>query len=149
MTETKPQEKNAEIKRMGKYILCMASAGVIETISYLLLFNVLKMQEWVAYLISVILSVIWNFTVNRKFTFRSANNVAVAMAKTALYNLIFIPLSTWWTAALCSASFWGGLANTAWPGDIVYVFTLLMNLLTEWPYDRYIVFGGSIDTAAK
>jgi len=90
--------------------------------------------------------VVWNFTVNRKFTFHSANNVPVAMAKTAGYNLVFIPLSTWWTNALVKAPIWGALAATSWPGDIVYVFTLLMNLLTEWPFDRYVVFGGSIDS---
>jgi putative flippase GtrA len=147
MTDTVKKDKKTELKRMGKYILCMISAGLVETVSYVLLFNVLHLQEWLAYLIAVILSVVWNFTINRKFTFHSANNVPIAMAKTAGYNLVFIPLSTWWTAALVDAPIWGGLTGTAWPGDIVFVFTMLMNLLTEWPFDRYIVFGKSIDTA--
>ena len=93
-------------------------------------------------MISLILSVVWNFTLNRKFTFKSAANVPIAMAKVALFYLIFTPLSTWWTAVLTEASY-----GIMWNEYVVVLLTMVVNFITEYIYDRFFVFGKSIDTA--
>ena len=95
MTETKK-----EFLRTVKFVLFSISAGVIQVLSFTLMEELLHWTHWVSYLISLVLSVLWNFTLNRKFTFRSANNVPLAMAQVALFYAVFTPLSTWWTAAL-------------------------------------------------
>ena len=88
------------------------------------------------------LSVLWNFTLNRKFTFRSATNVPIAMLKVAGYYAVFTPLSTWWTAWLTGA-------NVRWNEYLVLVLTMIINFVTEYLFDRFFVFGNSIDTNVK
>lgn len=150
-------KKNSELIRTLKYACFAASAGVIQIVSTWILNNtVLKGEEkyYACYLIGLILSVIWNFTLNRKYTFKSANNVPIAMAKVAVYYLIFTPLSTWWTDALVTASFWSDgiksimLGGTALPSLLVQVGTMLINFITEFLYQRFFVFGKSLNTNA-
>ena len=81
--------------RAVKFTLFSISAGIIQVASFTLLNEVLRWNYWVCYLISLVLSVLWNFTMNRKVTFRSANNVPIAMLKVACFYLVFTPLSTW------------------------------------------------------
>ena len=92
--------KKQSVWQFIKFALFSASAGIIETVSMVLLYETAKLEYWVAYPISLSLSVIWNFTFNRRYTFKSAANVPVAMAKVFGFYLVFTPLSTWWTAAL-------------------------------------------------
>lgn len=143
-------KKSSELLRTVKYACFAASAGVIQLVSTAVLEKV-GLEHWISYLIGLVLSVIWNFTLNRKYTFQSANNVPVAMAKVAVYYLIFTPLSTWWTKALDAASFWGALTTVEILGMkgnelIVQVGTMLVNFVTEFLYQRFFVFGKSIDT---
>lgn len=133
-----------ELLRSLKFILFSASAGIIQVVSFTLLNELLSISYWVSYLISLVLSVLWNFTLNRKYTFRSAGNVPVAMAKVAVFYLIFTPLSTWWTAALTEPSY-----GIMWNEYVVLVGTMLVNFVTEFLYDRFVVFGSSIDTAVS
>ena len=137
MTETKK-----ELIRSIKFVLFSISAGVIQVASFALFEELLHWTHWVSYLLSLILSVLWNFTLNRKFTFHSANNVPVAMMLVALFYLVFTPLSTWWTAALTGPKF-------GWNEYLVLAITMLTNFATEYLYDRFVVFGKSIDTAQK
>lgn len=135
-------EKKKEIIRTIKFTLFSISAGLIQTVSFTLLNELLHLEYWISYLIALILSVVWNFTLNRKFTFCSANNVPVAMLKVACYYAVFTPLSTWWTAVLTSAGF-------GWNEYLVLAITMLSNFVTEYLFDRFVVFGKSIDTAKK
>ena len=131
-----------ELLRTVKFTLFSVSAGAIQILSYTLLFELLHQKAWVSYLISLVLSVLWNFTLNRKFTFHSAANVPVAMLKTAGYYLVFTPLSTWWTAALTAPE----IGINAY---LVEVLTMICNFVTEYLFQRFFVFGKSIDTAKK
>ena len=137
MTNTKK-----ELIRTVKFVLFSVSAGIIQVLSFTLMEELLHLPHWVSYLVSLILSVLWNFTLNRKYTFRSANNIPVAMMKVAVFYLIFTPLSTWWTAVLTGESV--GLNEY-----LVLIGSMLVNFVTEYLYDRYIVFGKSIDTAVN
>lgn len=135
-------EKKKEIIRTIKFTLFSISAGLIQTVSFTLLNELLHLEYWISYLIALILSVVWNFTLNRKFTFCSANNVPVAMLKVACYYAVFTPLSTWWTAVLTGVGF-------GWNEYLVLAITMLSNFVTEYLFDRFVVFGKSIDTAKK
>lgn len=127
--------------RSLKFLLFSISAGVIQIGSFALFEEVFHFYHWLSYLLSLILSVLWNFTLNRKFTFRSANNVPIAMAKVAVFYLIFTPLSTLWTYALTDRLLWNEY--------VVEVGTMLINFVSEFLYDRFVVFKDSIDTAVK
>ena len=136
------QDTKKEIIRTIKFILFSASAGVIQVLSFTVFEEVFHLIHWLSYLISLVLSVLWNFTLNRKFTFYSANNVPIAMMKVAVFYLVFTPLSTWWTAVLTSA-------KIGWNEYVVLIITMLINFVTEYLYDRFFVFGNSIDTAIR
>ncbi len=134
---------NKELLRTIKFTLFSISAGIIQVVSFTLLNELLHWNYWISYLISLVLSVLWNFTLNRKYTFHSAANVPVAMAKVALFYLVFTPLSTWWTAALTEPSY-----GIMWNEYLVLAITMVVNFVTEYLFDRFFVFGKSIDTAA-
>lgn len=130
-----------ELLRTIKFTLFSISAGLIEIVLYELLDNLTNWSYWPCYLIALVASVIWNFTLNKNYTFKSATNVPIAMTKVFIYYLIFTPLSTI-----------GGnyLAETLkWNGTIVTLLNMLINFVTEYLYDRFIVFGNSIDTKEK
>ena len=131
-----------EFFRSLKFLAFSASAGIIQVVSDALFNEVFHFIPWVSYLIALVLSVLWNFTLNRKFTFQSANNVPVAMLKVAAFYLVFTPLSTWWTALLTGEGF-------AWNEYLVLALTMIINFVTEYIYDRFVVFGDSIDTAKE
>lgn len=134
-------DKRKEFLRTVKFILFSISAGVIQAVSFTLFNELMHLKYWISYLIALVLSVLWNFTLNRKFTFQSANNIPIAMAKVAAYYIVFTPLSTWWTAVLTEKA---GVNEY-----IVLALTMLVNFVTEYLYQRFIVFGKSIDTAIK
>lgn len=133
-------DKKKELIRTIKFVLFSISAGVIQIGTFTIMEEVFHWEHWVAYLISLVLSVLWNFTLNRKFTFYSANNVPIAMLKVAAFYLVFTPVSTWWTAVLTSE-------QVGWNEYLVVALTMLVNFVTEYLYDRIVVFGKSIDTA--
>ena len=135
-------DKKKELLRTIKFVLFSISAGVIQVLSFTLMEELLHIEHWVAYLVSLILSVLWNFTLNRKFTFCSANNVPVAMLKVAGFYLVFTPLSTWWTAVLTGD-------QIGWNEYLVLAITMITNFATEYLFDRFVVFGNSIDSAKK
>ena len=114
-----------------KYLLFSASAGIIQAASFALLNETIHWDYWPSYLIALTLSVVYNFTVNRKFTFKSAKNVPLAMTQIFLYYLVFTPLSTWWGEALTQAG---------WNEYIVLFGTMVINLITEFSVYRFIVF---------
>ena len=131
-------DKKTEIWRAVKFALFSASAGIIEIVSFALLNELTNWSYWPCYLIALVLSVLWNFTLNRKFTFRSANNVPVAMLKVAAYYAVFTPLST---------LLGNYLAETlGWNEYLVTAINMILNFVTEFLYDTYVVFRGTIDT---
>ena len=131
-------EKKKEIIRVIKFLLFSISAGVIEIIAFALLNELTEWTYWPCYLIALILSVLWNFTLNRNFTFQSASNVPVAMIKVAIYYCIFTPTTTLLGHYLAE--------NLQWNEYGVTAINMALNLVTEYFYDRYFVFGKTIDT---
>ena len=139
----KRENKRSELLRTVKFVLFSISAGVIQVVSFALLNELLHLNYWVAYLISLTLSVLWNFTLNRKYTFKSAANVPIAMLKVAGFYLVFTPLSTWWTAWLTEPAY-----GIQWNEYLVLALTMIVNFVAEYLFDRFLVFGKSLDTAA-
>jgi len=131
-------DKKKELLRSVKFTLFSISAGVIQILSFTLLFELLHLEEWLCNLISLALSVLWNFTLNRKYTFQSAKNVPIAMLQTAAFYVVFAPLSSWWTDAL---------TGIGWNAYVVEILTMLTNFVLEFLFQRFVVFRKSLDTA--
>ena len=127
-----------EMLRVVKFTLFSISAGLIEMGTFALLNELLHLPYWVSYLLALVLSVLWNFTLNRKFTFQSAANVPVAMLKVAAYYAVFTPLSAWLEHRLTM--------DLGWNEYLVTAVNMLLNFATEFLYQRFFVFGKTIDT---
>jgi putative flippase GtrA len=123
--------------RFFKFTLFSASAGIIQIVSFTLLNEVARFSYWPAYLIALVLSVVYNFTVNRRFTFRSVTNYPKAMLKVLGYYLVFTPLSTWWGDQL---------TDIGWNDYLVLGGTMLINFITEFLFCRFVVYRTSIDS---
>ena len=116
-----------------KFTLFSASAGIIQVASFALLEIFIK-DYWIPYLVSLILSIVWNFTLNRRYTFKSATNVPVAMAKVFGFYLVFTPLST----------YLGNLAESAGVNDfIILAVTMIANFMFEFLFCKFVVLRGS------
>ena len=130
-----------ELIRSMKFTLFSISAGIIEISLFALLDHFTSWSYWPCYLIALIASVIWNFTLNREFTFKSANNIPIAMFKVTIYYLIFTPTSTIFGNYLAE--------NLMWNGILVTLINMVLNFVTEYLYDMFVVYRGSIDEKEK
>lgn len=121
-----------------KFVAFSMGAGIIQFVTFTILRECFKsLPYWACYLPSLILSVLYNFTVNRRYTFKSANNVPIAMLKVALFYLVFTPVSLW-------------LGEVAARHNVnqylIEILTMLCNLVTEFLYCRFVVYRNSINT---
>ncbi len=132
--------KHKELLRTIKFALFSISAGVIQMGSFALLNELAGLDYWVSYLVALVLSVVWNFTFNRKFTFKSTGNITRAMLLVAGYYCVFTPLSTWLEHLLAG--------NMAWNEYLVTALNMVLNLVTEFLFQRFVVYRNSIDTNA-
>ena len=126
-----------EVWRAIKFVLFSISAGLIEMGSFALLNELTTWRYWPCYLIALALSVVWNFTLNRRFTFRSTANVPVAMFKVLCYYAVFTPLSTWLGDYLAETLHWNEY--------LVTFINMFLNLVTEFLFQRYVVYGTKVD----
>lgn len=135
------RKPKGEFWRAVKFVLFSISAGVIQMTSFALLNELTGWSYWPCYLISLVLSVVWNFTLNRKFTFKSAANVPAAMAKVLAYYAVFTPLSTLLGNFLAE--------DLLWNEYLVTGINMVLNLGTEYLFQRYVVYGKNVDTNIK
>ena len=129
--------KNGELFKAVKFTLFSISAGVIEAASFSLLNELTGWSYWPCYLIALTLSVLWNFTLNRKYTFQSAANVPIAMMKVALFYAVFTPVSTWFGNYAVEVLGWNEYLVTA--------LNMAANFVLEYLYDRFFVFNDKKD----
>lgn len=119
-----------------KFTLFSLSAGIIQIGSFAVLEIFIK-DYWIPYLISLILSIVWNFTLNRRYTFKSAANVPVAMAKVFGFYLLFTPVSTWL----------GDLAEQNGGQDfVILIVTMVANFVLEYLFCKFVVYRGQENT---
>lgn len=119
-----------------KFTLFSISAGVIQIGSFAFL-ELFIDTYWIPYLTSLLLSIIWNFTLNRRYTFKSAANVPVAMTKVLLFYVVFTPVSTWL----------GNLAESKGVNDfVILVITMLSNFVLEFLFCKFFVYRGQENT---
>lgn len=138
-TEKKSVKK--EFIRFLKFLVFSCTAGVIQLGTFTLLNEVCHLTYWPSYLIALILSIVYNFTINRKFTFKSASNVPIAMLLVLAYYAVFTPLSVLWGDALTIKAHWNEY--------IVLAGTMVINFVTEFLYTRYVVFRKTVDTSKR
>ncbi len=129
---------NKELIRTIKFTLFSISAGIIQIGLFTLLNELARLDYWISYLTSLVASVLWNFTINRKVTFKSSNNIKKSMLLVFLFYLVFTPLST----------ILGNLAAQSGANPyIIEGITMLANFVLEYLYTRYVVYRNSCDTA--
>lgn len=126
--------------QIGKFVLFSISAGIIQVVVFTLLEEILHLPYWPSYLSALIASVLYNFTVNRRFTFKSANNIPKAMLQLGIYYALFTPLSTWWGDALVHQGF---------SDYLVLGGTMVVNLVTEYCVNRFIMYRTSMNTRGQ
>lgn len=127
-----------EIFRTIKFTLFSISAGLVEIGVFTLLNLIPNWSYWPKYLIALVASVLWNFTLNREFTFKATNNVPVAMLKVAIFYAVFTPVSTILGNYLAETLLWNEFIVTA--------LNMIANFILEYLWDTFVVFRGSIDT---
>ena len=130
-----------EYIRILKFVLFSASAGIIQFGSFALLNELTSWRYWPCYLISLLLSILWNFTFNRRFTFQSNANITRAMLLVLAFYAVFTPVTTWlgdWLAE-----------DMQWNEYLVTIINMLLNLTTEYLYQRYVVYRNQIDNRDK
>ena len=129
---------NKNLWQAVKFTLFSISAGIIQVLSFALLHDVLGLESyWMSHVPSLVLSVIWNFTFNRRYTFRSDAPLVRSMLLVALFYVVFTPTSAWWGTLLERAGV------HAW---LIEAINLLANFVLEFLYQRFIVYRGHIDT---
>ena len=123
-----------------KFLLISISAGIIQIGTFTLMNELFGWNYWLSYLISLLLSIIWNFTINRKYTFKAANNITIAMLLVLGFYAVFTPVST----------ILGNLAETNGVNEyIVLAVTMITNFILEFLFTRFVVYRNSCDTATK
>lgn len=137
----KGNNRMKEFWRVLKFVLFSASAGIVQIGSFTLLNELTEWQYYACYLPSLLLSILWNFTLNRKFTFKSTANVTGAMLKVLGYYCIFTPTTTLLGNFLAEDLLWNEYLVTA--------LNMLLNLSTEYLFQRYVVYRGKVDNAVK
>ena len=130
-------ENHKEVLRAIKFTLFSISAGILQIVLFTLLNELLHLDYWVSYITSLIASIIWNFTINRKVTFKSSNNIIKSMTLILLFYLVFTPLST----------ILGNLAENNNVNEyIILAVTMITNFLLEYLFTRFIIYKNSCDT---
>lgn len=125
----------ANLMQVLKFTLFSVSAGIIQIASFEIMYDLIHINYWISYLTSLVLSIIWNFTFNRKFTFKSSNNVPLSMILVFLYYLVFTPLSTFWGS-------W--MEKIGITGIAVTAFSMIVNFVTEFLYQKFVVFNPTL-----
>lgn len=129
-------ETTQSLWQVVKFTLFSASAGLIQ-VSVFAILEIFIKDYWIPYLISLVLSILWNFTLNRKYTFKSAANVPVAMAKVFGFYLVFTPVSTWL----------GNLAESKGVNDfLILAVTMISNFVLEFLFCKFVVYRGKENT---
>lgn len=129
--------KKETLWQMIKFTLFSISAGIIQIATFEIMYDLIHINYWVSYLVSLVLSVLWNFTFNRKYTFQAANNIPLSMLLVAIYYAVFTPLSTLWGHAL---------EKIGVPGFWVTAISMIINFVTEFLYQKFVVFRKSNKT---
>lgn len=127
-----------ELLRSLKFLLFSVSAGIIQLALFALLNELLQLDYWVSYLIALVASVLWNFTFNRRYTFKSDGNVGRAMLLVFVFYCVFTPLSTMLEHRLAGVLGWNEYLVTA--------INMILNFITEFLYQRFVVYRKSLDT---
>ena len=130
-----------ELIRTIKFTLFSISAGIIEIGLFTILDEFTNLDYWICYLTALVASVVWNFTLNREYTFKSTANIPLAMTKVLIFYAIFTPVSTILGSYL--------VKNLKWNDYLVTGINMLFNFVLEYLYDRFFVFKGTIDTKEK
>ena len=137
MMKEESKNRKKEVLRAVKFALVSASAGIVEIVVFTLLNELTNMKYWPCYLIALVASVVWCFTINRRYTFKSAKNVPMAMLLVFVFYVFFTPLSTILGNYLAETLHWNEYLVTG--------INMALNLTLEYLYDTFVVYRGEMD----
>ena len=126
-----------------KFVAFSCGAGIIQFGVSTLLFRFTSMHYWLAYLIGLILSVIYNYTLNGLFTFKIKKKIWLVALLVLGYYAVFTPASLLWGAWLTDGNVLElfTVKHAGWNEILVLAITMLINMITEFAYSKYVVFG--------
>lgn len=130
--------KKDELIRSVKFLLFSCSAGVIQLGAFALLNELCRLPYWLSYGIALVLSVLWNFTCNRRYTFRSDAGLPRAMTLVGLYYCVFTPVSILLEHRLADVAGWNAYLVTG--------CNMVLNFVTEFLFQRFVVYRNALDT---
>lgn len=137
MEENKSGKSRKEIIRAIKFALVSASAGIVEIGVFTVMNEFTGLKYWPCYLTALVASVVWCFTINRRYTFKSTKNVPRAMAMVFAFYLVFTPATTILGNYLAETLHWNEYLVTG--------INMALNLSLEYLYDTFIVYRGEMD----
>lgn len=146
------REKRKTIRQFIKYALCAASAGIIQFLTFTILQAVIpddgktihflvedmSVVTFSATTVALCLSILWNFTLNRKFTFKDAGNVPKAMILAFIFYIPFYPFQTWYVHTI--KELLGASINIDAAGIIAEGTVMIMNFILEFIWQKFVVF---------
>lgn len=144
--------KRQEKLQFVKYALCAASAGIIQFLTFTILQAVIpdngqtmhfivenmSVVTFSATTVALCLSILWNFTLNRKFTFKDAGNVPKAMVLAFIFYIPFYPFQTWYVHTI--KELLGASINIDAAGIIAEGTVMIMNFILEFLWQKFVVF---------
>lgn len=131
------KDKNTEIVRSLKFVIVSISAGIVEIGVFTFMNEFTHLKYWPCYLTALICSVLWCFTINRRYTFRSTKNVPKAMMMVFAFYLVFTPATTVLGNYLAE--------DLLWNEYLVTGINMALNLSLEYLYDTFIVYKNDMD----
>jgi len=138
------REMKSSVIMFAKFVAFSCGAGVIQFGTFTLLNEVSGLNYWASYSIALVLSVIYNFTINRRYTFKSVNNIPIAMALAFAFYLLFAPYTIWLTDYMTDGALFGkGLGVNEYA---VIVICMVQNLILEFVWWRFVIFRKSINS---
>lgn len=137
MEENTNKKNKKEIIRAVKFVLVSASAGIVEIVVFTLMNELTGLKYWPCYLTALIASVVWCFTINRRYTFRSTKNIPRTMAMVFAFYLVFTPATTILGNYLAETLHWNEYLVTA--------INMALNLSLEYLYDTFVVYRNEMD----
>jgi len=152
-------KKNNSAWQFFKFLLCAASAGIIQFVTFTILQTIFKKTgtdqtlgtmwffqdgylktTFIATTCALVLSILWNFTLNRKFTFKAANNLPLAMVLAFCFYIPFYPFQTWYVGTIEQELFKYTTTNAIWPGLIAEGTVMIINFVLEFLWQKFVVF---------
>jgi len=127
----KEKDDHKSTKQALKFMFFLIIAEIIQAALFTLFSEIFLLDAWKCHLISQIFSVFLLFFLNHHYTFKASERLFTALLLTAVFYLFFTPLSTLYVREMAARH----------NRYLVELSILLINLVLEFLYSKYLVYG--------